>query len=116
MQENIIEINQLQNEYDIIVSNPPYVRESEKIQMHDNVLKYEPEVALYVTDEDPLIFYRHIAKLSLKGLKSNGSLYFEINQYLGKDLTSLLENLGFTNVSIKKDIYGAERMIRAIKN
>lgn len=115
MKENVFELDKLPNKYDIIVSNPPYVRESEKKHMRNNVLKFEPDIALFVTDTDPLIFYRHIAKLALKGLNSNGALYFEINQYLGNELTSLLEKLGFKNIELKKDIYGAERMIRAIK-
>lgn len=112
---DILDGKQLTKTYDIIVSNPPYVRESEKQQMHANVLKYEPDLALFVTDDDPLLFYRHIAKLALNGLRPKGSLYFEINQYLGKDLQDLLETLGFEKIELKKDIYGADRMIRAVK-
>jgi len=113
---DILQLNDLDHDYDIIVSNPPYVRESEKNQMHNNVLKYEPDVALYVSDHDPLIFYKHIAKLAIKRLKKQGYLYFEINQYLGEQLYQILKNLGFEKIEIKKDLYGADRMIRAVKN
>ncbi|MCP4883280.1 MAG: peptide chain release factor N(5)-glutamine methyltransferase [Flavobacteriales bacterium] len=113
---DILQLNDLDHDYDIIVSNPPYVRESEKNEMHDNVLKYEPDVALYVSDHDPLIFYKHIAKLAIKRLKKQGYLYFEINQYLGEQLYQILNNLGFEKIEIKKDLYGADRMIRAVKN
>ena len=116
IQNDILKMDTLQNDYDIIVSNPPYVRESEKKLMRDNVLRYEPDLALYVSDTDPLLFYKQIAKLAAKGLKPNGYLYFEINQYLGAALCGLLESLDFKNIELKKDIYGADRMIRAVKN
>ena len=112
---DVLSMDTLQNDYDIIVSNPPYVRESEKKQMQNNVLKYEPDLALYVADSDPLLFYKQIAKLAIKGLKPNGHLYFEINQYLGTALCDLLNTQGFKNIELKKDIYGADRMIRAVK-
>jgi release factor glutamine methyltransferase len=112
---DVLDIDTLEKDYDIIVSNPPYVRESEKKQMHNNVLKYEPDIALYVTDNDPLLFYKQIAKLAAQGLKQNGYLYFEINQYLGTALCQLLKTQGFKNIELKKDIYGADRMIRAVK-
>ena len=113
--KDILKIDALQNSYDIIVSNPPYVRESEKKLMQNNVLKYEPDLALYVSDSDPLIFYKQISKLAAKGLKPNGYLYFEINQYLGAAIVELLTNMGFKNIELKKDIYGVDRMIRAVK-
>ena len=112
---DVLSMDTLQNDYDMIVSNPPYVRESEKKQMHNNVLKYEPDLALYVADSDPLVFYKQIAKLAAQGLKPNGYLYFEINQYLGTALCQLLKTQGFKNIELKKDIYGADRMIRAVK-
>jgi len=115
-QHDILQIKVLEEKYDIIVSNPPYVRESEKAAMNNNVLKYEPEIALFVTDEDPLIFYRHIASLASRSLKPNGMLYFEINQYLGAALCKILEELGFKDIELRKDMYGADRMIRAMKN
>ena len=114
--DDILQLEVLKDSYDIIVSNPPYVRESEKKQMHNNVLQYEPALALFVSDKDPLIFYRHIASLAIKSLRPKGILYFEINQYLGEDLCVILEKIGFRNIELRKDIYGADRMIRAVKN
>lgn len=114
-QKNILDIESLDTSYDIIVSNPPYVRESEKAQMKNNVLKYEPSLALFVSDDDPLIFYRHIAQLAFNSLNPSGLLYFEINQYLSSLLCEILKGLGFQEIVLKKDIYGADRMIRAIK-
>ena len=114
-QQDILKIQSLDASYDIIVSNPPYVRESEKIQMKNNVLLYEPNIALFVPDDDPLLFFRHIAQLAIKSLKPSGLLYFEINQYLSSSLCEILEDLGFQEIELKKDIYGADRLIRAIK-
>lgn len=111
--EDITNVEKLNNCYDIIVSNPPYIRYLEKIEMKKNVLDYEPHLALFVSNEDPLIFYRKIAQLACESLKKDGFLYFEINQYLGESMIDLLEKLGFKNVIIKKDIYGNDRMIRA---
>jgi len=116
IKKNILTLDSLNNTYDVIVSNPPYVRESEKNQMQTNVLKYEPDLALYVSDQDPLLFYRHIAQLAINGLKPKGFLFFEINQYLAKDLCLLMTEIGFKNIELKKDIYGADRMIKAVKN
>jgi release factor glutamine methyltransferase len=101
--------------YNIIVSNPPYVRNLEKIEIKKNVLDYEPHLALFVADKEPLLFYRKIAQLALKSLVPNGLLFFEINQYLGKETIELLENLGFKNIELKKDMYGNDRMIRCKK-
>lgn len=100
---------------DIIVSNPPYVRNLEKAEIKPNVLEFEPHLALFVDDNDALLFYRKIAQLALKNLSENGKLFFEINQYLGKETVELLENLGFKNVELKKDIYGNDRMIKCSK-
>jgi len=116
LQDDILQTKVLEENYDIIVSNPPYVRESEKTAMNNNVLKFEPEIALFVTDKDPLIFYRHIASLAIRSLKTDGILYFEINQYLGAALCKILDDLGFENIELRKDMYGADRMIRAMKN
>lgn len=96
---------------DIIVSNPPYVRNLEKEEIKPNVLEFEPHIALFVEDNDALLFYRKIAELAQKNLSKNGKLYFEINQYLGKETVELLENLGFTTIELRKDIYGNDRMI-----
>ncbi|GAA4042890.1 peptide chain release factor N(5)-glutamine methyltransferase [Flavobacterium chungnamense] len=109
--ENILETEVLDEKYDIIVSNPPYVRNLEKQEIKSNVLQYEPHLALFVEDNDALLFYRKIATLAKKNLSENGKLYFEINQYLGKETVELLEEMGFKNIVLKKDIYGNDRMI-----
>ena len=98
---------------DLIVSNPPYVRETEKGQMGRNVLDYEPELALFVTDENPLIFYQRIADFALLHLKYGGRLYFEINEAFGNKTVAMLQMKGFSNIILKRDINGKDRMIRA---
>jgi release factor glutamine methyltransferase len=105
----------LETQFDIIVSNPPYVRNLEKQEINPNVLEYEPHLALFVEDEDALLFYRKIAQLALKSLSPNGRLYFEINQYLGKETVELIESFGFKNVVLHKDIYGNDRMIEGTR-
>ena len=115
IQTNILEVGDLNQHFDIIVSNPPYVRNLEKQEIKKNVLDYEPHLALFVEDTDALLFYRKIAQLALKNLSPNGLLFFEINQYLGKETVDLLENLGFKNIELKKDIYGNDRMIKCKK-
>ena len=115
IQANILEVedlSQLPSSYNIIVSNPPYVRNLEKQEIKKNVLDYEPHLALFVEDTDALLFYRKIAQLAIKNLTPNGLLFFEINQYLGKETVELLENLGFKNIELKKDIYGNDRMVK----
>ena len=109
--KNILETEDLEHQFDIMVSNPPYVRNLEKAEIKPNVLEFEPHLALFVDDNDALLFYRKIAELAKKNLSENGRLYFEINQYLGKETVELLENLGFKEVILKKDIYGNDRMI-----
>ncbi|WP_439181821.1 peptide chain release factor N(5)-glutamine methyltransferase [Carboxylicivirga taeanensis] len=99
--------------FDCIVSNPPYVREQEKTMMASNVLDHEPARALFVSDSDPLIFYRTIAQLALTILNPGGSLYFEINEYLADEMKDLLSNLGYSNIECRQDINGKERMMRA---
>lgn len=99
--------------FNIIVSNPPYVRELEKHEIKPNVLENEPHLALFVSDENPLIFYEKIADFAKNHLSENGQLFFEINQYLGKETAEMLRQKDFTNVILKKDIYGNDRMILA---
>ncbi len=99
--------------YDIIVSNPPYVTTSEQLSMLKNVVDYEPHVALFVSDADPLIFYRKIAEIAINALKTGGKLYFEINEQFGNETVDLLSVKGFKNIILKKDINGKERMIKA---
>ena len=101
-------------QYDIIVSNPPYVREMEKGSMGNNVLNYEPGTALFVTDEDPLLFYKSIVGFATTHLKKRGMLFFEINQYLGKETEQLLERSLFSGVELKKDMFGNDRMLKGI--
>lgn len=110
--KNILETEDLEQQFDIIVSNPPYVRELEKVEIKKNVLDNEPHLALFVDDNDALIFYRKIAELALKNLSPNGQLFFEINQYLGKEMMELLKKMNFKNIELRKDIYGNDRMIR----
>ncbi len=112
-QQDILEMKELQERYDVIVSNPPYVRELEKKEMQKNVLDHEPAAALYVKDEDPLIFYRKITSLAQKSLNPGGFLFFEINQYLSAETESILKAENFT-ASLKKDIFGKDRMLRGI--
>ncbi|MGC8865270.1 MAG: peptide chain release factor N(5)-glutamine methyltransferase [Bacteroidales bacterium] len=99
---------------DVIVSNPPYVRQSERAQMHINVKAYEPEEALFVPDEDPLKFYRAIAKAAHSCLKQAGRLYFEINEEFAKETAQLLNATGFRDIEVKKDFRGKDRFVRAI--
>jgi release factor glutamine methyltransferase len=100
---------------DVIVSNPPYVRESEKEAMNANVLNHEPHLALFVKDDDALLFYRKITEISGSILKPNGQLYFEINESLGESTKELLANNSFNNIELKMDIFEKDRMIKAIK-
>ena len=111
IQKNILEANDLEQQFDIIVSNPPYVRNLEKAEIKSNVLANEPHLALFVEDNDALIFYRKIAELATKNLSVEGKLFFEINQYLGKETVELLEKMHFKNIELRKDIYGNDRMI-----
>lgn len=111
IQKNILKTNDLEEQFDIIVSNPPYVRNLEKAEIKPNVLANEPHLALFVEDNDALIFYRKIAELATKNLSAEGKLFFEINQYLGKETVELLEKMHFKNIELRKDIYGNDRMI-----
>ncbi|MCE4567057.1 peptide chain release factor N(5)-glutamine methyltransferase [Maribellus sp. CM-23] len=100
---------------DVIVSNPPYVRESEKQQMEANVLKYEPGGALFVSDNDALVFYRTIAEMALSYLAPGGYLFFEINENLGQEMTEMLHSMGFSEIQLRKDINGRNRMMRCCR-
>jgi release factor glutamine methyltransferase len=112
---DILKTNNLDKLYDVIVSNPPYVRELEKKEMKNNVLNNEPHLALFVDNKNPLLFYNKIAELAKKFLTKNGQLHFEINQYLGKETIKLLAEKGFKNIQLKKDIFGNDRIITAFK-
>ncbi|QDW25365.1 peptide chain release factor N(5)-glutamine methyltransferase [Pedobacter sp. KBS0701] len=104
---------QSEEKFDIIVSNPPYIRNLEKNEMHNNVLLHEPHLALFVSDENPLIFYKAIADFAKTNLKPNGKLFFEINEFLGKETVDMLSNREFNNIELKKDMQGKDRMVRA---
>lgn len=107
-------VEELPDKYDVIVSNPPYITEDEKMQMSENVLKYEPHLALFVKNEEPLLFYDRIAELGTKSLTKGGKLYFEINENYGKETKEMLESKGYSKVEIIKDLQDKERIIRAV--
>ncbi len=111
--EDIRAIKDLPQNFDIIVSNPPYVRELEKKEIKPNVLDNEPNLALFVSDHDPIVFYKKITDLAKRSLVKEGSLYFEINQYLGSETFDMITTSGFDSVVLRKDLYDNERMIRA---
>ena len=113
LQQDILKTEKLNGKFDVIVSNPPYVRELEKKMMQENVLNYEPGLALFVSDEDPLIFYKKIAELAFEALPEKGILYLEINEYLAEEMKLLLKGLGFKKIEMKKDIFGKYRMCKA---
>ena len=102
------------NNYDVIISNPPYVRISEKQQMQSNVLDYEPASALFVPDSDALLFYRKISEFATEYLKKGGFLFFEMNENLSEELVNLLSLSGFKNIELRSDINGKKRMICSI--
>ena len=103
-------------EFAIIVSNPPYVRKSEIKHMNKNVLDFEPHKALFVNDNDPLVYYKAILKIAEKILIPEGRLYFEINEAFGSSMVNLLESAGYSEVAIVQDINGKERIIKGRKN
>ena len=113
IKQDILDCQALDRSYDVIVSNPPYVRDLEKVEIKANVLNYEPHLALFVEDQNALIFYKKIAELAIKALQPNGILYFEINQYLSAETVSLLKNIGFSQVELRDDFAGKPRMIKA---
>lgn len=101
--------------YDIIVSNPPYICEKERVDMDNNVLQHEPETALFVPDNDPLLFYRAISDLAQKMLRSGGGLYFEINREYGKETAGMMSAMGFDSVELRKDFMENDRMVKGTK-
>lgn len=101
--------------FDIIVSNPPYIREAEKQLMQPNVLNNEPHLALFVKDNNPLLFYEAISQFAVNNLTKKGMLFFEINEYLGRDMITLLR-ANFSNIELKQDIFKKDRMLKGILN
>ena len=114
-QEDILHPSPSKQQWDVIVSNPPYICQKEAAQMDSNVLDYEPHIALFVPDTDPLLFYRAIANYALEHLKPKGRLYFEINQAYPTETASLLEKMDFGQVEVHPDCYGKSRIISAHK-
>jgi release factor glutamine methyltransferase len=114
LEMDILETKELPQKYNLIVSNPPYVRKLEKVEISNNVLENEPHLALFVEDDNPLIFYSKIADLAKIHLKKEGLLFFEINQYLGKETVAMLKHKGFNSIKLKKDLFGNDRMVKVI--
>ncbi|WP_425390072.1 peptide chain release factor N(5)-glutamine methyltransferase [Ekhidna sp.] len=112
---NILTENLPESELDILVSNPPYIPQMEFDKMAKNVTDFEPELALFVPDDDPLIFYKRIAEEGLNTLKKGGKLYFEIHEDFGEEVKAYLQNAGYSNVVIHQDMQGKERMVSAVK-
>lgn len=112
---DILKCEKLENKYDIIVSNPPYVTNAEKVEIKNNVLNFEPHLALFVDDNDPLIFYNKIADLAFDALNVSGKLYFEINEYFSAEMVDLLTTKGYQNVHIVKDMFEKPRIVVAEK-
>lgn len=112
---DILKESQFDEKWDIIVSNPPYVRVSEKSGMPNNVRLYEPASALFVPDESPLLYFERIIRLAEGNLKSGGSLYFEISEFLGTEVRMLLENAKFSEITPRKDSYGKDRFLKGTK-
>ena len=112
-QRDILKTEKLNDNYNIIISNPPYVRISEKELMQANVLEFEPHLALFVENDEPLVFYLKIAQLATQNLLPQGFLFFEINEAYGNEVVELLQNLNFKNIELRKDIFGVDRMVKA---
>lgn len=112
LKADILQLEKLETQFNIIVSNPPYVRQSEKKNMHQNVLGHEPATALFVADENPLLFYGHIARFAKEHLVDHGVLFLEINQYLGKETKALLLHYNFSEIELRKDMFENARMLK----
>jgi release factor glutamine methyltransferase len=112
---NLAGYAQLDKLYDLIVSNPPYVTQTDKQLMHRNVLDFEPHKALFVTNDEPLLFYNAIADFAVSHLKPGGCLFFEINEGYGQAMINMLHNKGFGNIELRQDMAGKDRMIRAAR-
>ena len=108
-------LHQTSGVYDLIVSNPPYICNKERAKMEANVLEHEPHTALFVSDDDPLLFYRAIAQYGQTALKDGGWLYFEMNPIYADALVDMLSGMSYRDIEIKEDAYGKQRMIRACK-
>ncbi|WP_455667889.1 peptide chain release factor N(5)-glutamine methyltransferase [Phocaeicola sp.] len=112
-QKDVLRFEPSGEQFDVIVSNPPYITEKEKAEMEANVLEWEPGVALFVPDDSPLLFYRKIAELGMEMLAPDGKLYFEINRAYGKQTVDMLAELGYREIELRKDISQNDRMVKA---
>jgi release factor glutamine methyltransferase len=111
-QYDILQNDNFKGKFDLIIANPPYITNAEKIIINRNILDYEPHIALFVGNEKPLVFYEKIVKFAKNNLNSNGQLFLEINQNFGNQTVDLLKNYSFCNIELKKDISGNDRMIK----
>ncbi len=114
MLQDILQAETL-SKVDLIVSNPPYILNSEKEKMESNVLDFEPDLSLFISDNDPLLFYKKIGVLAEKSLNCGGKLYFEINEKYGAEILEMLSKIGFVDIALKKDINDKDRMVKATK-
>lgn len=114
VQADVLKMDDLDEKYDVIVSNPPYVLASDSRYMQHSVLDYEPNIALFVSDDNPLLFYRKIADLAKNNLTENGNLYFEIHHKQGSNVVQFLQSTGFREITLRKDLSGNDRMIRCL--
>ncbi len=103
-----------ENKFDVIVSNPPYIPVSDKQMMHKNVLDYEPDLALFVSNDDPLVFYKSIVEFAYLNLNLSGKLFLEIHESYGCEIMEVLKDSGFTNIELRQDLQGKDRMVKAI--
>jgi len=115
VENDLLDFKPISQKFDIVVSNPPYIRNSERSLMQKNVLEYEPEMALFVEDENPLVFYKAIAEISKTLLKDKGCIYLEINEAFGNETVQMLKDQGFMDVELKDDLFGKPRMVKARK-
>ena len=114
-QADILQTKTSEHTFDVIVSNPPYITEQEKSIMHSTVIEHEPSLALFVPNDNPLLFYKHISDFANNSLNNGGRIYFEINQYYAEETKQMLNERGFKDIQLKTDLAGNKRMIRAIK-
>lgn len=115
LKQDALQAQSQHNTYNIIVSNPPYVRELEKEMMNNNVLNHEPHLALFVDDHNPLLFYKAISEYAIHSLQTKGTLFFEINEALAKETKELMQTIGFQNIEVRNDLFGKPRMIKGVK-
>lgn len=113
VQDDVLEAKVATSNWDVLVSNPPYITDEEKRLMHANVLDFEPHLALFVPNDKALIFYDKIGRYAYEHLNKNGKLYLEINEFFGSETVALLREIGFTKVELRKDLQGKDRMIKA---